>query len=122
MSKSDPKSRFSSRVENYVKYRPTYPPHLLDLFARQFNFTRNWVVADIGSGTGISSKLFLDHGNTVFAIEPNRQMREAAESLLKGYPNFHSIDASAEATTMPDKSMDLIIAAQAFHWFNIPTA
>jgi SAM-dependent methyltransferase len=122
MKPSDPKSRFSSRVENYVKYRPTYPRPLLDLFTREFNFTGSWVVADIGSGTGISSKLFLDHGNTVFAIEPNRQMREAAESLLKGYPNFHSIDASAEATTMPDKSMDLVVAAQAFHWFNIPTA
>jgi ubiquinone/menaquinone biosynthesis C-methylase UbiE len=121
MNQSDPKSRFSSRVENYVKYRPTYPPQLLDLFRREFNFTRNWTVADIGSGTGISSKLLLDHGNTVFAIEPNHEMREAAESLLAHYPNFHSIDASAEATTMPDKSMDLIVAAQAFHWFNPKT-
>ena len=118
MPAQDAKVRFSSRVENYVKYRPTYPIELLDLFRREFNFSPSWTVADIGSGTGISTKLFLDHGNRVFAVEPNKEMREAAESLLGSQSNFHSIAASADATTLPDRSIDLAVAAQAFHWFD----
>jgi SAM-dependent methyltransferase len=120
--KSDSTTRFSARVENYVKYRPGYPGALIEVFEREFGFKANWTVADIGSGTGISTKLFLDHGNRVFAIEPNKDMQGAAESSLGGYPKFHSIAASADATTLPDRSVDLAVAAQAFHWFDPQTA
>jgi ubiquinone/menaquinone biosynthesis C-methylase UbiE len=78
------------------------------------------VIADVGSGTGISAELFLRAGNVVYAVEPNREMREAAERLLAHFPNFHSVSASAQATTLADHSVDFIVAAQAFHWFNTP--
>ena len=110
--------RFSNRVENYVKYRPTYPAQVLDLFRDEMNLRNDSVVADIGSGTGISAKLFLENGNTVFGIEPNAAMRDAAESFLQDFPNFKSIDGTAETTNLENEAVDLVIAAQAFHWFD----
>ncbi len=110
--------RFSNRVENYVKYRPVYPREILDFLRDEAGFTRSSIVADIGSGTGISARLFLENGNTVYAIEPNKDMREAAEKFLKEFPNFGSIDGTAENITLKDESVDFIVAAQAFHWFN----
>ena len=110
--------RFSNRVENYVKYRPAYPTEILDLFRGEMNLQKNSVVADIGSGTGISAKLFLKNGNTVFGVEPNEAMRVAAENFLQDYPHFRSINGTAENTTLSDKSVDFVIAAQAFHWFD----
>jgi len=110
--------RFSNRVENYVKYRPHYPKEVLDLFQREMNLQKSSVMADIGSGTGISSKLFLENGNAVFGIEPNKAMREAAENFLREFPNFKSVDGTAENTNLPENSIDFVIAAQAFHWFD----
>jgi ubiquinone/menaquinone biosynthesis C-methylase UbiE len=110
--------RFSNRVENYVKYRPAYPPEILDLFRDEMNLQKTSVIADIGSGTGISAKLFLENGNTVFGVEPNEGMREAAEGSLQDFPKFKSINGTAESTTLFDKSVDFVIAAQAFHWFD----
>ena len=110
--------RFSNRVENYVKYRPSYPKEILDLFRDEMNLHENSIFADIGSGTGISSKLFLENGNTVFGVEPNKAMRDAAEEFLKDFPKFQSIDGTAENTNLPDNSVDFVIAAQAFHWFD----
>lgn len=110
--------RFSNRVENYVKYRPGYPPEVLDLFREEMNLQKTAVIADIGSGTGISAKLFLENGNTVFGVEPNELMREAAGNFLKDFPNFKSACGTAENTNLPDKSIDFVIAAQAFHWFD----
>ncbi|HEX6280472.1 MAG TPA: class I SAM-dependent methyltransferase [Pyrinomonadaceae bacterium] len=118
MSDPDPVKRFSNRVENYVKYRPTYPLEILDLFRREMGFTSASVVADVGSGTGLSSKLFLENGNTVYGVEPNAKMRDAAEEILKAHLNFFSLDGTSEATNLPDDSMDIVIAAQAFHWFD----
>lgn len=77
-------------------------------------------IADIGSGTGISARLFLQNGNVVFGVEPNAEMRQAAETFLKDYPQFRSTIGTAEATTLPDQSVDYVVAAQAFHWFNSP--
>jgi SAM-dependent methyltransferase len=114
----DATQRFSDRVENYVRYRPGYPADVVALLSDVAKLTRKSIVADIGSGTGISTKLILHNHNTVFAVEPNREMREAAERLLAEYPNFRSVDGAAEATTLTDKSVDLIIAGQAFHWFD----
>jgi SAM-dependent methyltransferase len=116
---ADSKSRFSSRVENYVKYRPHYPDAVIDVLQREIWFEPHHVVGDVGSGTGISCEPFLKHGNTVFAIEPNADMRSAAEKWWGTHPKFHSINACAEATTLPDRSVDLIVAGQAFHWFDV---
>ncbi|MDB6123553.1 MAG: Methyltransferase [Pedosphaera sp.] len=113
----DPTQRFSSRVENYARYRPGYPPEILDLLRQQCGLNSQQVIADIGSGTGILTELFLKNGNTVMGVEPNREMREAAERLLKQYPKFHSITGTAEATTLNEQSVDMIVAGQAFHWF-----
>lgn len=112
------KTRFSNRVDDYVRYRPSYPAEVLDILAREAGLTPDSVVADIGSGTGISAELFLRRGNSVFGVEPNEPMRSAAERLLAGYPKWHSVAGTAEATTLPDASIDLITAAQAFHWFD----
>ena len=115
---SDTVERFSNRVSNYVKYRPGYPAEVLGLFRDEMNLTADSVVADIGSGTGLSAKLFLENGNPVYGVEPNAAMRAAAEEFLDDFPNFKSVDGTAENTTLADGSVDLVIAAQAFHWFD----
>lgn len=115
-----PEQRFSDRVENYVRYRPRYPQEITALLQRESGLTPRSVVADIGSGTGISAELFLRAGCTVHAVEPNREMREAAERLLNHHGGFHSVNGSAQSTTLPDHSVDFVVAAQAFHWFNTP--
>jgi len=114
----DPTKRFSKRVENYIKYRPGYPAKIIPLLESECGLTPRSVVADLGSGTGFLTKLFLKYGNKVFGIEPNVDMRAAGEKLLAKYQNFTSVDASAEATTLPNHSIDLIVAGQAFHWFD----
>jgi SAM-dependent methyltransferase len=114
----DPTKRFSNRVENYLKYRPRYPTQIISLLEIECALTRNAVIADVGSGTGFLSELFLRNGNRVFGIEPNAEMRAAGERLLADYPNFASIDATAEATTLPEWSVDFVTAGQAFHWFD----
>lgn len=120
MSNRDSVSRFSDRVENYIKYRPHYPIEIIDYLKSEGILENDSVIADIGSGTGISTEMFLKNGNKVYGIEPNKEMREAAERLLAGYENFRSINGTAEKTTLPDKMTDIILAGQAFHWFDIP--
>ena len=114
----DSTERFSSRVANYVRYRPGYPRKMLDVLREHAGLRAGIQVADIGSGTGIASRLLLDAACEVFAVEPNAAMQEAAESQLGGNPLFHSITAPAEATTLPDHRVDMILSAQAFHWFD----
>src|SRR5579859_1146028 len=96
----DSTKRFSSRVENYIKYRPGYPNAVIDSLTTKCGLTIDSIVADIGSGTGILTEFFLKHGNRVFGVEPNRDMREAAERLLANYPRFTSLSGTAEATTL----------------------
>ena len=115
---ADSKERFSNRVADYVRYRPGYPPEILELLHEECGLTLESVIADVGSGTGILTKLFLENGNSVYGVEPNEAMREAGEEFLAAYPKFRSVAASAEATTMPDACVDFVIAAQAFHWFD----
>ncbi|MCW1883596.1 class I SAM-dependent methyltransferase [Luteolibacter flavescens] len=117
-----PEQRFSNRVENYVRYRPSYPAELVHLLEREARLGPESMIADIGSGTGISAELFLKAGHQVTGVEPNQAMREAAESLLAAYPKFRSVDGTAQATTLADGSIDLVMAAQAFHWFDTPEA
>ena len=114
----DPLNRFSTRVDNYVKYRPGYPPEIIDLLSSKCGLTQTASVADVGSGTGILSELLLQNGCRVYGVEPNQGMRQAAERLLKDYPGFKSIDGKAEATTLDDNSVEFITAGQAFHWFD----
>lgn len=118
MNSTNPVERFSNRVENYVRYRPGYPDEALQLFRDEIGLTKESVIADVGSGTGLSAKMFLENGNTVYGVEPNASMREAAEEFLKDYPNFNSIDGTAENTSLDNSSVDFVIAAQAFHWFD----
>ncbi len=122
MLTSDSTQRFSSRVENYVRYRPSYPPEVVDLLKDECGLTMNSIIADIASGTGIFSKLLLENGNRVFGVEPNPDMRKAGEEYLAGYPRFTSIAGTAEATTLPDRSVDIATAAQAAHWFDLQKA
>jgi SAM-dependent methyltransferase len=117
MTFTDAKQRFSTRVADYVRYRPSYPATLLDLLRAECALRPGHIVADIGSGTGFFSELFLKNGNRVYGIEPNKEMREAGEEYLASYDGFSSIDASAEATTLDDSSVDFITAGQSFHWF-----
>lgn len=118
MTDHNSKARFSDRVADYVRYRPGYPDELLETLQRVVGLTLSSVVADIGSGTGISANLFLQLGCEVFGVEPNREMRLAAEERFRDETRFHSIDATAEETTLAASSIGLVVAGQAFHWFN----
>jgi SAM-dependent methyltransferase len=113
-------TRFTDRVENYIRYRPRYPHSVLDVLNSEIGLQPDWTVADLGSGTGISCELFLAEGHAVYGVEPNAAMRTAAEKLLAGFPQFHSVEGTAEATTLDAASFDLVVVAQAFHWFDIP--
>jgi SAM-dependent methyltransferase len=114
-------ARFSDRVDDYVRYRPDYPPALIEWLQREQGVDAGWRVADVGAGTGISSKMFLDAGYRVTAVEPNAPMRAAAERWLQAYENFDAVDGKADATGLPDASVDLVTVAQAFHWFDQET-
>jgi ubiquinone/menaquinone biosynthesis C-methylase UbiE len=118
MPVKDATQRFSSRVENYVRYRPGYPPELLELLKNECDLTPDSLVADIASGTGIFTRMLAENGNRVFGVEPNDEMRRAGERLLESYLGFKSIAGTAEATTLPDHSVDIVTAAQAAHWFD----
>jgi len=118
---ADSKRRFTDRVNDYRRARPGYPPELIATLAELVGLTPDWVVADLGSGTGLSTKPFLEHGNTVVGVEPNQAMRKAGEDFLHEYSHFRSQAGASEATGLPDGSVDLVIAAQAFHWFDVPT-
>jgi len=119
MSRFNPTERFSSRVADYVRYRPGYPPELMQWLHHDIGVASSTPVADIGAGTGISTRLFLDAGHPVVAVEPNAAMRRAAEQwLAPTHPRLRLVEGSAEATTLADASVGLVSAAQAFHWFD----
>jgi SAM-dependent methyltransferase len=114
----DSTERFSTRVDHYVSARPRYPRSVVSILGEETGLTAGSIVADIGSGTGILTELFLENGNHVFAVEPNLEMRAAGERLLKGHATFHSVAGRAEATTLANRSVDIVAAGQAFHWFD----
>jgi SAM-dependent methyltransferase len=118
MPAQDATARFSSRVEKYVRYRPSYPNEVLERLHKQCGLTPQSVIADVASGTGIFTRLLLENGNRVFGVEPNAEMRRAGEEYLASYPRFTSIAGTAEATTLPDHGVDIVTAAQAAHWFD----
>lgn len=116
---TDPTERFSDRASDYVKARPSYPNEVLAILRSTCGLTERSTVADLGSGTGIFTRLLLDTGARVFAVEPNDEMRGAAERDLASNPRFSSVRGRAEATTLPPASVDIATAAQAFHWFDV---
>src|SRR5271166_6096535 len=118
MPASNATSRFSGRVENYIRYRPGYPPEVLQKLKAECGLTNEHVIADIASGTGIWTCILLENGNRVFGVEPNAEMREAGERLLADFPAFTSVAGTAEATSLADQSVDCVTAAQAAHWFD----
>lgn len=118
MPVKDPTQRFSSRVDNYVRYCPGYPSEVLHLLKNDCGLTPDSVIADVASGTGLFTRLLLENGNRVFGVEPNPEMRRAGEQFLAQCPRFTSVAGTAEATMLPDQSVDLVTAAQAAHWFD----
>jgi len=117
MTFADAKQRFSSRVADYVRYRPDYPAALIDVLRSKCGLRREHVIADVGCGTGLLSKVLLENDNRVIGVEPNAEMRAAGDEFLAAYQNFSSVNGSSEATTLADSSVDFVTAAQAFHWF-----
>lgn len=114
--------RFTDRVADYVKYRPHYPQAVFDMLRDELGFRPGTTVADIGSGTGISTKPLLELGCTVYAVEPNAAMRRAAEQWFGDQLRLMSVTGTAEETTLAEQSVDAILAAQAFHWFDAARA
>jgi SAM-dependent methyltransferase len=110
--------RFSNRVANYVKFRPGYPTAMMNLFTERLGLTRDSSVADIGCGPGNSSVPFVEFGCRVFGVEPNEPMRRAASKAFSGDSNFVAVDGSAQDTGLEEDSIDIVVAGQAFHWFN----
>ncbi len=117
-----PTQRFSNRVENYIKYRPGYPPAVVHCLRELAGLRADSLVADIGCGTGKLAEVLLAAGHRVVGVEPNEPMREAGRALLAHHPAFEMVAGSAEATSLADHSVDLITAAQAFHWFDAGAA
>lgn len=115
-------ARFSNRVGDYVRHRPRYPAALVDALRADYGLRPTWQLADVGAGTGLLTQLLLTAGCAVYAVEPNQEMRRAAEYALGGHPGFHSVAGTAEATTLAHQSIDLITAGQAFHWFDVEGA
>ena len=113
----DVTARFTDRVDDYVRWRPSYPSDVIRLLQETTGIVPPATVADIGAGTGISAALLLDAGYEVHAVEPNAAMRAAADKWLQFRPGNHSHPGRAEATQLPEASVDLVLAAQAFHWF-----
>jgi ubiquinone/menaquinone biosynthesis C-methylase UbiE len=122
MPAADSTQRFSSRVESYVRYRPSYPAAVIELLKNECGLTANSIIADIAFGTGIFTKLLLENGNRVFGIEPNANMRRAGEEFLGSFPNFTSVAGTAEDSTLSSQSVDFATAAQAAHWFDLKQA
>ena len=116
--KADATKRFTNRVDNYVKYRPSYPADVIDCLVNETAIPADGFVADIGSGTGIFTNLLLKSNFKVFAVEPNKAMRVSAEAAFFNNPNFISVNGTAENTRLSNNSCDLIVCAQTFHWFD----
>jgi SAM-dependent methyltransferase len=122
MPNFDPKRVFGPRVEAYVQYRPGYPGAVVETLARDCGLTSSWRIADMGCGTGLLARLFLDFGCAVSGLEPNEEMRLAGEQILAGYPGFTSLAGSAEDSGLANGSIDLVCAGMAFHWFDVARA
>lgn len=117
----DNTKRFNKKADAYSSARPAYATAFIETLYSKYGVNKNSVIADIGSGTGILTKQLLEKGSTVYAVEPNGEMRAKAETALNAFSNFHSVNGSAENTSLKSNSVDIITVAQAFHWFDIET-
>lgn len=115
----DPTQRFGARACAYARARPGYPDDVVTKLVQLFALAPGGVIVDLGCGTGLSSEAFLRAGYRVLGVEPNEAMREHAARLAAQYPNFAVAAGRAEATGLKSASADLLIAAQAFHWFDV---
>src|ERR1700741_3770023 len=122
MIHTDPTLRFSARVENYIRYHPGYPPQVVETLRNECGLTASCVIADVACGTGIFTRLLLENGNRVTGVEPNREMREAAERLLAPSPDVTSGEGTADPPSLPSHIFDSTRAAKAAHWFDLPKA
>jgi len=118
----DSTQRFTNRVSNYVRYRPSYPSKMVSVLEAEHGFHSNMRLADVGAGTGKLTEVFLKAGYNVLAIEPNQAMREAAEKLFAEQTGFTSLGAAAEALPLENGSLDAIMVGQALHWFDYSLA
>jgi SAM-dependent methyltransferase len=112
-----PTERFTGRVADYARFRPSWPEELLDALP-EGALSPSATIADIGSGTGILSRQLARRAGALYCVEPNREMREHSVEYLSDCPNVRIVDGTAEATGLPGSSVDTITAAQAFHWFD----
>ena len=119
---ADSTERFTARAGDYATARPGYPAAIATTLIGELKLPSDAVVADIGSGTGLSCEPFLGAGLTVIGVEPNEAMRAEGDRLLATHARFRSVAGTAEATTLAEASVDLLTAAQAFHWFDIGPA
>ena len=110
--------RFTGKADIYKKYRPSYPKELIDYLYTEVGFSKDSVIADIGSGTGILSRLLLERGSKIYCVEPNEDMRKTAEQDLSVFENFISVNGNDKNTGLQNQSIDFVTAAQAFHWFD----
>ncbi len=113
---------FSGRSRYYSLARPGYPTDIIGFLRDRIGLSPSFTVADIGAGTGLLSKLFLENGNSVFAVEPNNEMLSTAVETMRGYSGFHTVNGTAENTNLEARSIDLITCGQSFHWFNVELA
>ena len=111
--------KFTGKAAVYAKARPNYAMEFIEYLYNDVGMNSSSVIADIGSGTGILSKALLEKGSVVYCVEPNNDMRETAENNLSNFSNFHSVRGKAENTTLRAGSVDFIVVAQAFHWFDV---
>ena len=121
MSTHDPLdtvARFNDRADDYVKYRPSYPAAAIDAILAGLRPPEHLVAADVGAGTGISARLLGDRGVRVIAVEPGEVMRRAAAP----HPRVEWLSGKAQATGLASASVDLVVCAQAFHWFHTQEA
>ena len=117
----DNTGKFTGKGAVYAAARPRYAEGLVAYLAGEVGLAPGALVADVGSGTGIFSKQLLDAGFRVVGVEPNADMREQAERALGGREGYRSVCGTADATGLPDASVDCVTAAQAFHWFDADT-
>lgn len=111
-------TRFNGKGEIYAKARPNYAAELFAYMKNILHISDGSVFADIGSGTGIFSEHLLNNGYFVYAVEPNADMRKKAEEKLSEYKGFTSVDGMDSNTTLSEQTIDCIMVAQAFHWFD----
>jgi len=119
---SDPATRFTNRADNYARYRWDFSPQAIEAIFRITGLSPAATAADVGSGTGMLSQHFVERVSRLFALEPNKEMRKLGLDLLESYPSYTSIDGYAEATTLPENSVDLIVVGRAIHWFDAKKA